>query len=245
MLVQSFFALIFAPLVAGQGCSVCGDGKAITKPDAIFAFPGQPVVACGDLEKAGEEGVVPLSQCGFLPALIKDTCGCEDLDGGCSVCGDGKKVSKPDAIFAFPDQPVVACGALENAGKTGVVPLNECGFLPSLIKDVCGCIPSYQQIAPTSQPDMQQPYQPPSQTSFGKTQKSKGMSTGAVAGIIVGVIAVGGLLIGLVFVSTSRMRKERPIITAEATAVSAAPAPPADAFGTGDSKTAVDDKEMI
>jgi len=241
MLAQSLLALLFAPFVAGQ-CSVCGDGKSVTKPDAIFAFPGQPVVACGKLEEAGRDGTVPLNQCGFLPALIEDNCGCMEVNG-CSVCGDGKKVGKPEEIFAFPDQPVVACGALESAGKTGVVPLNECGFLPGLIKDICGCIPITQAIAPTRQPAMQQPYVPPTQFSSNRNKKSKGMPTGAIVGIIIGVVAVGGILIGLVFVSTSKMRKEQPIITAEATAVTAAP--PADAFGTGDSKTAIDDKEMI
>lgn len=244
MLVQSVLTLLFAPLVAGQ-CSVCGDGLSVTKPKEIFAFPGQPVVECGQLETAGKDGTVPLNQCGFLPPLIKDTCGCRKVDG-CSVCGEGKKVSKPDEIFAFPQQPVVACGALENAGRTGIVPLNECGFLPGLIADICGCIPESQAIPPTRPPvSDQMPFVPPTQNTQAQRNSKNGLPTGAVVGIIIGVVAVGGLLIGLVFISTSKMRKEQPIITAEATAVTAAPAPPADAFGTGDAKTAIDDKEMI
>jgi len=147
-----------------NSCSVCGDGKSVTEPDAFFVFPGQPDVACGKLEEAGRDGTIPLNQCGFLPALIEDTCGCKEVNG-CSVCGDGKKVGKPEELFAFPDQPVVACGALESAGKTGVVPLNECGFLWGLIKDICGCIPITQAIAPTRQPAMQQPYVPPTQVN--------------------------------------------------------------------------------
>jgi hypothetical protein len=65
-------------LVNGQGCSVCGDGKEVGKPEAIFAFPGQPAVPCADLQTAGESGLIPLDQCGFLPPLIT-ACECKDV----------------------------------------------------------------------------------------------------------------------------------------------------------------------
>jgi hypothetical protein len=74
----------FAPTKTGEcgvlssnGCSVCGDAdKCIQKPDEIFAYPDFPAVRCEDLEKAGREGAIPLSQCPFLPQLITEICGC-------------------------------------------------------------------------------------------------------------------------------------------------------------------------
>jgi hypothetical protein len=58
--------------------------------------------------------------------------------GGCSVCGEGLCVGNSEAIFVFPGQPEVACGLLEEAGYTGAVPLDQCGFLSALI-GVCEC----------------------------------------------------------------------------------------------------------
>mmetsp|Transcript_12476 Transcript_12476/g.13882 ORF Transcript_12476/g.13882 Transcript_12476/m.13882 type:complete len:250 (+) Transcript_12476:106-855(+) len=244
LLLVALFAMVQAN---DDGCSVCGEGKQVTKPDEIFSFPGQPVVKCIRLEEGGRNGLVPLDQCSFLPPIIKDICGCKEIsDSGCSVCGDGKKISIPDAVFAFPGQPVVQCGPLESAGVTGGIPLSQCVFLPPLVNDICGCIDESAPLpGPTPSPFSapgQQPLRPPGQSSvFNKdmTTKSGGMPTGAIIGIIIGVVIVGGLLIALVFVSTSKMRKNKPIITAEATPVSG---PPNDAFESGEG---IDDKEMI
>jgi len=66
--------------------------------------------------------------------------GCQLVpDGGCSVCGDGKCVGNPDAIFEFPGQPAVACKLLETAGLGGAINLGQCVFLPDLINDICEC----------------------------------------------------------------------------------------------------------
>ena len=57
----------------------------------------------------------------------------------CSVCGPGLAVGLPDATFTFAEQPSVPCGALEQAGINGMIPLDQCGFLPEMIKVECGC----------------------------------------------------------------------------------------------------------
>jgi len=57
-------------------CLVCGDGQVVGNPDAIFEFPGQPVLSCELLQEAGLNGLVPLEQCPFLPGLIVQ-CECE------------------------------------------------------------------------------------------------------------------------------------------------------------------------
>jgi hypothetical protein len=57
----------------------------------------------------------------------------------CLVCGEGKQVGKPDELFAFPNQPAVPCGALEQNGLDGRIPNTQCGFIPSFIETACGC----------------------------------------------------------------------------------------------------------
>ena len=68
-------------------------------------------------------------------------------DGGCSVCGEGLCVGNPETIFAFPGFPAVPCGALQEAGYTGAVPISQCPFLPGLIGD-CGCGTGSAEVAP-------------------------------------------------------------------------------------------------
>jgi len=58
------------PEVPSDGCSICGDGKCVTAPSAVFTFPGQPTVPCNLLQTAGLTGEIPLDQCAFLPALV-------------------------------------------------------------------------------------------------------------------------------------------------------------------------------
>ena len=169
-------SLTMIAAVSSQGCSVCGDGKQVTDPEAIFDFPGQQAVTCGVLEGAGEGGLIPLDQCALLPPIIETTCSCQPLEaptlptlapvvpeptsqpilpqptpapdhivcpvlppGGCSVCGEGKCVQNPDALFAFPGGPPVRCGTLEQAGLAGGILPDQCALLPGTINEVCNC----------------------------------------------------------------------------------------------------------
>ena len=67
-----FRATVFAAFiaVADAQCSVCGDGTKVTNGDAIFVFPGQPAASCTVLQEAGQSGLIPIAQCGFLPPII-------------------------------------------------------------------------------------------------------------------------------------------------------------------------------
>eukprot|EP00548_Thalassiothrix_antarctica_P005932 CAMPEP_0194149478 /NCGR_PEP_ID=MMETSP0152-20130528/38081_1 /TAXON_ID=1049557 /ORGANISM="Thalassiothrix antarctica, Strain L6-D1" /LENGTH=53 /DNA_ID=CAMNT_0038851667 /DNA_START=70 /DNA_END=228 /DNA_ORIENTATION=- len=40
------------PFVPSNGCSICGEGKCISNPDATFQYPGDPAIKCGELEEA-------------------------------------------------------------------------------------------------------------------------------------------------------------------------------------------------
>jgi hypothetical protein len=162
MRFSSAALLLLAQAVSSQdgSCSVCGDGLAVTLPSAIFSFPGQPSAECGLLEQAGEAGQISPETCLFLPDLIEETCGCETATRPerCSVCGPGNEVSIPDAVFLFPGQPSVPCSTLEEVAEQGVIPLDQCVLLPTLIGGLCGCIPiaggdpTFAPIAPTMSP---------------------------------------------------------------------------------------------
>lgn len=69
---------------------------------------------------------------------------------GCSVCGDGKCVGNPDAIFSFTDTPDVSCGVLEEAGLSGRIPLDRCPLLLGLIETLCDCGSHSNQIGSPS-----------------------------------------------------------------------------------------------
>jgi hypothetical protein len=70
-------------------------------------------------------------------------------------------VGSPDVIFAFPGFPAVACGALQQAGYEGTVPLSQCPFLPALVKDDCVCFSGSGTLPPTSAPVPTVPMEPP------------------------------------------------------------------------------------
>mmetsp|Transcript_2142 Transcript_2142/g.3078 ORF Transcript_2142/g.3078 Transcript_2142/m.3078 type:complete len:83 (+) Transcript_2142:920-1168(+) len=71
----SFLLFVVTSVGAQEACSVCGDGKVVTAPNAMFEFPNQPSVPCKILEHAGMNGYIPLDQCVFLPPLLT-MCGC-------------------------------------------------------------------------------------------------------------------------------------------------------------------------
>mmetsp|Transcript_4392 Transcript_4392/g.6333 ORF Transcript_4392/g.6333 Transcript_4392/m.6333 type:complete len:295 (+) Transcript_4392:34-918(+) len=77
MKISSLFFLCAATLVKGQGngCSVCGEGKIVTKIDTVFDYPGEGSIACGSLEQVGRMGFIPREECDHIPG-IADVCGC-------------------------------------------------------------------------------------------------------------------------------------------------------------------------
>eukprot|EP00547_Thalassionema_nitzschioides_P009602 CAMPEP_0194227058 /NCGR_PEP_ID=MMETSP0156-20130528/42663_1 /TAXON_ID=33649 /ORGANISM="Thalassionema nitzschioides, Strain L26-B" /LENGTH=923 /DNA_ID=CAMNT_0038959531 /DNA_START=133 /DNA_END=2904 /DNA_ORIENTATION=- len=122
--------------------NVCGGDKVMTKPDGIFAYEDNPPVPCSILQVVALGGVfITQEECSFLPGLIEEICGCElpDRQVGCSVCGNGKVVTLPNNVFEYVGYPAATCAVLQTAGYNGLVPQSECGFLPALIEDTCGC----------------------------------------------------------------------------------------------------------
>ena len=64
-----------------QICSVCGDGYQVGNPSAISSVPLYPDIpaTCDDIELAGLQGMIPISQCSSLPFLIFETCNCQAM----------------------------------------------------------------------------------------------------------------------------------------------------------------------
>ena len=124
------------------GCSVCGTGSCISDQDAIFEFPNQSPAPCSLLQEAGYTGQIPLAFCPSIPPLI-GVCECRAFvptlapspeptrppivstppgacpkippEGGCSVCGTGSCITRPDAIFVFAGQPSRSCSDVQDA----------------------------------------------------------------------------------------------------------------------------------
>jgi len=160
-LVLAFLAVVSV----NSQCSICGEGKQVGNPDGQVTLPGNPPVSCSRLQQLGKDGGLPSDLCAQL-LLFLGACDCIDagppteapvliataapvLPTGCSICGDGKKVTKPDATFEFPGQPTVTCGVLESAGEVGQIPLSQCPFLPPLIP-MCECQPIGATVAPSA-----------------------------------------------------------------------------------------------
>jgi hypothetical protein len=173
-------SLLFCFLIAacrierttGQ-CSICGEGKVVSQPNAIFTFPKQPAYACGVLETAGKNGQIPLNQCLVLPSIV-DVCQCIPADSSstiptsspmtqptllpvtnvtCSVCGEGKQVGRPEQILQFPNYPNITCAEFQNFGQIGIVPLDQCQTI-FLQLETCACEPIPQ---PTQAPILTAP----------------------------------------------------------------------------------------
>lgn len=62
-------------------CSVCGPNACVTKPFAVFAWPGRPEASCAQLEEAGLQGLIDdPEQCDVLPDLLQHICACATAD---------------------------------------------------------------------------------------------------------------------------------------------------------------------
>lgn len=73
------------PDIPQGGCNVCGKtGTCISKIDAIFQYPSQPAVQCGELQQSGLDGLIPLALCPLLSSMtdMPKVCGCMPLSKG-------------------------------------------------------------------------------------------------------------------------------------------------------------------
>ena len=146
-----------------KGCSICGEGNAVTVPDAISnnPFNGKPGT-CFNLQQAGINGNLSHIECLFyqqveFPENSGSICKCAPgtlpgpgslkptpptaqpssrptyVNGGfCSICGDGKVISVPDAMLESLE-PLMPGSFLQQAGIHGVISPEECDRTPPFI----------------------------------------------------------------------------------------------------------------
>jgi hypothetical protein len=94
--------------------------------------------------------------------------------GGCSVCGEGKCVSQPDAIVQIGSDTPYTCGDLQQLGYTGKVTSFGCQNFPFLLADVCKCdVTTPGPVTPAPTTATPAPAKPTKTVTGGKKPKTK------------------------------------------------------------------------
>lgn len=148
------------PFLAGMIETLCGCASSLPPPPTTAApvvptsAPVDPTLA--PVEPTGapvDPTAAPVIFTSVAPVPAGPTPCPEIQDDGCSVCGEGLCVTIPDAIFKFTGQPEVPCSTLQTSGATGIIPLNQCPFLPPMLNELCGCqssVPAPPSAAPVT-----------------------------------------------------------------------------------------------
>ena len=151
-----------SPEVSATTCNICGKGYVVTKPDASGIIPDHADATCGHFQAAAESSNgFSATTCALLPDLVFGPCGCEPVPLSiksntiiatpttttqpCSVCGEGKQVTKPHypLVFTGDDdlygQRVSSCQSLQRAGYNAEFGEAYCKGLQLKITVACGC----------------------------------------------------------------------------------------------------------
>eukprot|EP00548_Thalassiothrix_antarctica_P001183 CAMPEP_0194139104 /NCGR_PEP_ID=MMETSP0152-20130528/8843_1 /TAXON_ID=1049557 /ORGANISM="Thalassiothrix antarctica, Strain L6-D1" /LENGTH=797 /DNA_ID=CAMNT_0038836853 /DNA_START=119 /DNA_END=2513 /DNA_ORIENTATION=+ len=149
--------ILLPSMVKGQ-CSVCGPGKEVGNPDAVFEFPGQPAVSCFILQQAGEQGLIPLGQCVFLPTLL-EVCDCQN--------------TKEPTPAAFPTPSPTTLPTPEPSPKSSKMPTHAPSFNPTTQNPVLTSKPSSDEPtqSPTSKPSRKPTMNPISAPLISPTEE--------------------------------------------------------------------------
>eukprot|EP00541_Cyclophora_tenuis_P005594 CAMPEP_0116554488 /NCGR_PEP_ID=MMETSP0397-20121206/7620_1 /TAXON_ID=216820 /ORGANISM="Cyclophora tenuis, Strain ECT3854" /LENGTH=470 /DNA_ID=CAMNT_0004079655 /DNA_START=716 /DNA_END=2124 /DNA_ORIENTATION=- len=167
-LVQAQDAPVPAPSPGFPTCNVCGvDGERVTAPDVELSLPTEDEpTPCGILETAGDRGFLDNIAC-LVVQTLTGPCECEippatdspsaapsatpsaapvdpvpTAPDACFVCGSSiSRVSLPDTVLEFPDQPDTTCGQLEQDGLRGLIPVGvQCVVASLTVQADCACV---------------------------------------------------------------------------------------------------------
>ena len=152
-------------LPPAQVCSPCQTGN-VVDVDALVKVPGQSdPVSCGELEKAGMDGSIPVAACATVQDLaaticcgqVEDTSDEDEFAGVCNPCGPDKEMTNLNGIVSIPQQGMLPCNQLAVMGR--VLEENEdwCVLIRPFVQTPCGC----QSTVPTEAPTSLEPSQPP------------------------------------------------------------------------------------
>lgn len=157
-------------------CSVCGTGLQVGNPDTPLEIPRQYGQTCGALEQAGENGLISLIDCPFLPQILLDPCDCrlanDNYDDAppCNICMEpDRRIFRPDGIILaeygftanspyeeLPDYLIgMRCDSLQTQAAKGGIDEIVCysDSLRQVIDRYCGGCrntpqPSYPSFSP-------------------------------------------------------------------------------------------------
>merc|ERR1712238_510112 len=143
------------------GCNVCGDGKCISQPNAIFKFNANSEEStCGELQEAGLDGQIGPSQCpNFQEAIREDLLfiNCE-----CTTTG----VVPTVALTAAPTQHPSVAPTVASTAAPSKVPTKVPTKTPSMTPT------SSTTKVPTDKPTKKNKYSKKSRKTKSSTSKS-------------------------------------------------------------------------
>lgn len=130
------FLSFFVATTYGKACNVCGKGFSVSKPDSkvglkVLALVGLGNVGtCGQLQFAGDSGVIPNLVCPTLPYLraIRKNCGCEKVTAAAPAA----------APAATPAAAPVSAPASAPAAAPAPVPVPVPVKVPTPVKGMDG-----------------------------------------------------------------------------------------------------------
>ena len=125
-------------------CSVCPGNAPVSNPGYMIGG-----TTCGQLQDDGLEGRIPVDDCPTAQVSVPIICGCEPAEAPlptpppvpapgqepiCLVCpGDGDVIN-PEIIIGD-----TSCGDLQESGRQGQIPEENCPAIQSGVPIQCGC----------------------------------------------------------------------------------------------------------
>ena len=136
-------------------CSVCGNGKVITRPDGII--DGTNNTTCFQYEAVAAKGEISEDQCSVLQQVSDVACGCEEpqpeptaspTSYECKICGEGRMIGLPDSELVLPNLQKMTCWDVQQRAEAGIIQDFQCNQIQPLAFEHCGCIDEPRTEAP-------------------------------------------------------------------------------------------------
>lgn len=133
-------------------CPICGEGMAIGFPGGEVILPNMQRLSCGGLQMRAELNIIQPTECTQIQPFVREVCECVTEESiqvdptsaptayECNICGDGRRVTKPDGVVVIPTQPDRTCTDLIAAAAIGNINPNQCTLLHPFTQSPCGCM---------------------------------------------------------------------------------------------------------
>jgi hypothetical protein len=142
-----------APSEAPYFCSICSDGRMVTRPGGIVdvssSLIGQKNLTCNQIESLAIQGGLEDEQCTILQQLSDFPCGCMIPPSAttaapssfmCSICGEGMVIGYPDGEVVLPNQQRMSCADVQQRADSGIIQEAQCIQIQPFVRDSCECI---------------------------------------------------------------------------------------------------------